>query len=96
MNARPAVRCPQQLKLGSSAYRISRPQVTQPLPPVIDAQSNRLGFIKDPLAQRLDLDRIFLVFLSSNLLAGTGNRLKRPTDKMDRALHVGSILERVP
>src|SRR5688500_2004690 len=30
MNARPAVRCPQQLKLGSSAYRISRPQVTQP------------------------------------------------------------------
>jgi len=30
MNARPAVRCPQQPKLGSSAYRISRPQVTQP------------------------------------------------------------------
>ena len=31
MNARPAVRYPQQPKLGSSAYRISRPQVTQPV-----------------------------------------------------------------
>src|SRR3954470_21128419 len=30
MNAQPAVRSPQQPKLGSSAYRISRPQVTQP------------------------------------------------------------------
>ena len=31
MNARPAARYPQQPKLGSSAYKISRPQVTQPI-----------------------------------------------------------------
>jgi hypothetical protein len=44
--------------------------------PVIDAQSNRLGFIKDPLAQRLNLDPMSLVLRSSSLLAGTDNRLR--------------------
>ena len=68
-----------------------------PLSPVVvvaDAQPRRSGFGDDPPAQRFYLDRLALERRVALPPSGAGHSLKRPTDKLDRALHSGAILLR--
>src|SRR4051794_33095835 len=65
-----------------------------PVVVVADAQPRRSGFLNDPPAQRFDLRRLALARRVVAPLTGAGHRLKRPANKLDRALHAGAILLR--
>ena len=68
--------------------------VLSPVVVVADAQPRRSGFGDDPPAQRFYLDRLALERRVALPPSGAGHSLKRPTDKLDRALHSGAILLR--
>ena len=61
---------------------------------VRDAQPCRSGLFKDPLTQRHDLCRVFLVPRTPDLLVTPGRRLKRPADKLKRILYVNAVFYR--
>jgi hypothetical protein len=65
-----------------------------PVVVVADAQPRRSGFLNDHPTQRLDLGRLALARRVAAPLTGAGHRLKRPANKLDRALHAGAILFR--
>jgi hypothetical protein len=59
-----------------------------------DVQSRCSDHLNYPPAQRGNVGRFFLARLIQTLLSSLGHRLKRLTDKLDRALHAGVILRR--